>query len=567
MGAVAPETRRIDAVVLGNIRALDAKGTRAQALAIRDGRIVSTGDADDVLALADTSTRVHDHTGRTVVPGFNDTHAHMDSVGLLTQRPSLQSADSVEAILQRVRTLAASTPVGEWIVTMPVGRGPFYFEQTAHLRERRMPTRQELDAAAPNHPVYITAPSGYWGKPPCHAALNSRGLALNGIDRHTQPRVPGVRIEKDDSGEPTGVIADDNYPESAQLDVLPAVPRFSHDERKLAIRLAQAEFHSVGTTSIYEGHGLGPRMIGHYRQLHHEGLLTMRAGLVVNPLIDSVAQARDLFGDWLSYAANAGLGDDTLRISGVYIGFGGDKVSAVLAQRAPDDIGWSSHIKQAWSEEEFEQIARIAQQCGLRVHTVAADNIEKLLPVLERLDEAQPIGPLRWVVEHLGACSPSAVQRLRRLGVAVTLIPAFHIWKASSRYLHLDDAAQACVVPALQLIDAGVPVSMGSDAVPHNPLFNVWALATRHMRESEGVLGPQGRLDVEKALRLATTAGAWLTFDEDRKGALVPGHFADMAVLSHDPCEVAPEDIPHIRCEATLVGGRVVYRRGAPDAA
>lgn len=180
----------------------DRERPTAQAIAIDGNVIVAVGDRDAVRAAAPAAGRI-DLQGACVIPGFNDTHAHMEREGLKTLRPSLAGATSVGDILARIREAAATTPPGEWIVTMPAGTPPFFFDGVSALAEKRLPNRQELDAAAPDHPVYIQGVFGNWGKPPGHSALNSRALELNGIGPGTHPRVSGVEIQRDSQGVPT----------------------------------------------------------------------------------------------------------------------------------------------------------------------------------------------------------------------------------------------------------------------------------------------------------------------------------------------------------------------------
>ena len=203
--------------------------------------------------------------------------------GLKLMRPTLDGARSIADVLARIETCAGETPAGGWIVTMPVGDPPFYFGGPAALAERRMPTRDELDRAAPEHPVCILPPSGYWGAPPCHMALNSHALRLNRIDATTTPSLAGIEILKDEAGEPTGVFVDHNPRESTQLDLLPEVPGFSIEERRDGVREAVRLYHSKGTTSIYEGHGCSPDVMRIYQDMWEAGALTMRVGMVVNP--------------------------------------------------------------------------------------------------------------------------------------------------------------------------------------------------------------------------------------------------------------------------------------------
>jgi predicted amidohydrolase YtcJ len=552
----------VDSIVRGNILTLDSQNRRVTALALANGRVVYAGDEAGALALKGPNTVIHDYRGCTIIPGFNDTHAHLDSIGLQQLRPSLEHCKSIAEVLETVRRLSASLAAGEWLVTMPIGQPPFYFGGPQALAEGRMPTRQELDAAAPNNPVCISAPSGYWGQPPCYTALNSAALAANGIDRQRQVRAKNLEIVKDAAGDPTGVIIDRNYPEAALLDLLPAVPRFTEQDRATAIAKALPLYHAMGTTSIYEGHGCAPVMISLYRELAERGQLSMRVGLVANPVLHDMEEAERMYREWLPYAQGAGMGDSLLRVTGVHVPFGGDPAIGELAKHDASDISWSGYVKQAVTPPQFERLALLCARYNLRLHTIAADIIDQILPSLEKVASQIPFAGRRWVIEHLARCSPEAVQRIAKLGVGVTLIPAFHTWKVANRYQDLDPALQDYVVPAGQLLAAGVPVAAGTDAVPYNPLFTVWSMVTRQRRDNGQVLGPAGRVDAETALRLMTVAGSWLTFEENEKGPLAPGYLADLAVLSADPTAVPHEALPEIQCLATMVGGKLVYTRG-----
>ncbi len=550
---------KADTILLGNVLTFDDAKPKAEAVAIAGSRILAVGDKADVLALKGARTRVVDHGRSTVIPGFNDTHAHLDMVGLQTIRPRLDTASSIKDVLAIISSLAKDTPKGEWIVTMPVGKPPSFFGGPATLDEKRLPNRAELDAAAPDHPVCISAPSGYWSCPPCYTALNSRALALNGIDRHRKPVAKGVEIEHDEAGEPTGIIVDRNFPEAALLDVLAAVPRFTRDCRVEAIKRGCKIFHSKGVTSIYEGHGSAPLVIGMYRALHEAGDLTMRTALTVNPLLDDVANADVAFRDWLAYAQGFGVGDEILRISGVHIAFGGDPAIGQLAKRDSTDINYSGYVKQAHDPETFEALCFAAAKNDLRVHVIVADWLEKVLPVLHRVNAKYPLRGKRWVIEHLAGSTPEMLLEVQSLGLGVTIIPSFHLWKVGARYLERSQAEQDMTVPAKQLLQLGVPVAAGTDAIPCEPLLNVWSMVRRTERVSGRAVGAEGCVSAAQAMHLMTRAGAWFTFEENSKGRLKPGYLADVAVLSDDPTAVEPDAIPQIKCLATMVGGNLVF--------
>lgn len=540
----------------GNFITFDAARPRAQAMAVRAGRIVAL----DELPPAGSGTRVLDLDGATVIPGFNDVHAHMDREGLKHQRPSLAGARSVADILAVVRRAAASRPAGQWIVTMPAGEPPYHFDALAGIAEGRLPTRAELDAVAPSHPVYIPGLFGNWGQPPGHSMLNTCALALNGLTRASRPSCAGIEILHGPDGEPTGEIVEHNNRPALEFDLLPAVPRFGLAERIDGLRLSMRLYNAVGTTSVYEGHGVAAETIAAYRALWEEGALTVRAGLVLSPSWADAAEARRAMRDWLAHARGRGLGDPWLRISGVHIAYGGDAQVAARARANLPDTGWSGFVEQALTPSDFRETCFLCAELDLRLHTIVADQLHEIVPVLEAVDERHPLAGRRWVIEHVGRARRQDLEALARLGVWITTIPTYFIWKGGRRYLDDADGGEA-VVPHRTLLELGLPLSIATDNIPYDPFFTLWVATTRRERVSGRVIGPGQCLDVETALRLFTAEGAGLTFDEAWKGRLVPGHAADLAVLSADPTALPPDGLRDVHCRMTLVDGRIVHDR------
>ena len=543
----------------GNVVTLDDARPRAEAVAIRGGLIQEVGDADSILASATAATEVIDLDGRTVVPGFNDVHAHMDREGLKQLRPSLAGARSIADILEIIAAAARETPAGEWIVTMPVGSPPYYFGGPDTLAERRMPTREELDTGAPDHPVCIGAVFGNWGTPPGYTALNSQALALNDIDGGTSPRCEGVEIARDDAGDPTGVIIEHNPRPTADFDILPAVPRFGYADRLEGLRRSMRAYNAVGTTSVYEGHGLAAQAIAAYRELWERGGMTVRAALVLSPAWRDVSEARAAIRDWLAFARGRGIGDPWLTISGVHIAVGGDPKVAELARADLPNTGWAGFVEQANTLAEYRDYCLVAAEHDLRVNTIVGDGLADVLPVLESVNERFPLAGRRWVIQHVARTTTDDLQRLHRLGLFVTTIPVYYLWKGGDWYLDDRDGGES-VVPLRTMQELGIPLSAGTDNIPYDPFFTLWVMANRRERLGNRVLGPGQRLSGAEALRLMTREGAWLSFEEHRKGVLAPGRFADMAVLSDDPCAIEPEALKDLECHATIVGGRLAHR-------
>ena len=548
-----------DTILTGNVLVLDRAGSTAEAVAIADGRILFAGRRNKVMELRGPETKLHDFGANTLIPGFNDTHAHSDSLGLKTIRPSLEGAKSIADILGRIRKLVAGRKPGEWIVTMPIGEPPYYWEADKSLAEGRLPNRGDLDSVAPDNPVYISSPSGYWGEPPCFMILNSLALKLNGIDRATKPRVDGVEIVHDASGEPTGLIIERNYTRMAEPDLLPAVPRFTQDDRIEGLRRSLPIYHDKGTTSVYEGHGCAPEVVASFRELWERKELTLRSSLVMSPAWLSTAEAEYAMRYWLSAARGRGFGDDWLKISGIFVGYGGNPQFNDLLRRDMGDTGWGGGLPSVNTPSDFEELCLLAGRYNLRLHTLASDRLHEVVPILERVAKHYPIGERRWVIEHISKASERDLNAIKAMGVAVTLIPAHYLWKVGHTFASLDDQQLDLLSPARGLIELGVPVSAATDAVPNDPLFCMWVMLARKDRRSGKVMGANGALTNEAALRLLTVNGAWLTFEEDRKGPLLPGYFADIAVLSGNPLNVSAEGLLDIRCVATMVGGRWVH--------
>jgi predicted amidohydrolase YtcJ len=423
-----------------------------------------------------------------------------------------------------------------------------------------MPDRHELDRAAPDHPVCISGVFGYWGRPPGYTALNTLALRLNGLGRDSTPACSGVIIERDASGEPTGIIVERNNRPTIEFDLLRAVPKFSAADRLAAMRVSMQLYNAVGTTSIYEGHGSAPETIACYRQLAEEGALSVRTSLTVSPTWSDATEAERDMRDGLSYAKGQGLGDEWLRVCGVFIGFGDDPDVARVTRRVLPDTGWTGFVESANSPEEYRAYVALAARHNLRVHTIVGDRLADILPILEDVDRVHPLLGRRWVLEHVGRVRAQDIAALARLGIGITTIPAYQLWKNADRYLEDRDGGESAA-PHRTFLEAGIPVAAGTDNIPYHPFFTVWVMAARKERTTGQVIGPSQRLDAEGALRLLTRSGPWLSFEEARKGTLETGKLADLVVLSNDPRDTMVDELPEITAVLTMVGGRIVHHQ------
>lgn len=545
-------------ITTGTVRTLDAEDHVAEAIAISGNRILAVGDAADLKARATAATRLIDLPGATITPGINDAHAHMEREGLKLRRPSLAGCRSIADIQALIRAEALKTKQGDWIVTMPIGTPPFFFNAVAGLAERRAPDRFDLDAAAPDHPVYIPGLFGNWGAPPGHSCLNTKALALNGITHATKPSIGGIEIVKDARGEPTGVIIERNPRPMVEFDLLPAVPRFTAADRRAGIIASMRLYNGAGTASAYEGHGSAAEIIGLYRDLWERNELTVRMGLVVSPSWTDVREAAIIMRDWLAHARGSGLGDPWFRLSGIHVAYGGDDRMAEIARKDLPNTGWSGFVEQAQGPKDFEELCRLALLYDLRLNTIVGDRLDEVVTILERVNAQAPLAGKRWVIQHIAKTERVTLARLARLDVLVTTIPVYFLWKDGHWY---DAADGDRIVPMRTMLDLGIDAAAATDNIPYNPGFTLWTMCERERRSDGKVLGAAEQLTRREALHALTLSGARLTYDEHHKGPLVPGFLADLAIFDTDPLTVEANKLKDLSSLLTIVDGRIVFER------
>ncbi len=542
----------------GKVVTVDARFSLAQAVAVRDGRILAVGSDAAIERHRGARTREIPLRGRTMLPGLVDGHAHMDRTGLRGILPDLAGCRSIADVQARIAALARTKRPGEWIVTMPLGEPPFYRDPEQGLVEGRWPNRHDLDAAAPDNPVYIKPIWGYWRHTlPLVSVANSRALALAGVGRDTPPPAQSVEIERDARGEPTGVFREQGFMPLVELSLMGVAPGFTVADRVASLPRAARAYHAFGTTSIYEGHGVAAELLRAYRQVHEAGRLTMRSSLVFCPDwrgLDGV-DAERLVAGWAHWLAGRGLGDDMLRVGGLITEIGRTPENDVRAAAAT--TGWAGfNYDMGLPRERACAVLVACARQGIRVTGIWPD----MLDLFAEVDRIVPIRDLRWVLGHVSVLTPDQVARVRDLGLVVTTHTNRYIAKEGhllrARHGLPDEEA---IVPLRSLRDAGVHVSLATDNVPISLWHPVAQAVTRLSSVERRPIGEGQALSRAEAIRAVTIDGAFLTMDEDRKGSIETGKLADFAVLSADPLSVAEEALCTIEAEVTLVGGRVVH--------
>ena len=541
----------------GKVVTLDGRSRIVDALGVRAGRLSAVGTTAEVMKAAAPSTHVVDMTGKTITPGFFDGHPHMDRSGLRQRGGiSLDGCDSIAAIQDVVRQAAARTPEGQWILLMPMGTDPLgYVYRPDQLHEGRFPTRHDLDAAAPDHPVYIRAPWGWWSHAPFPSVANTRALRLAGVSRESQCPY-NVEMLVDARGEPTGVFLDRNRTPVVEYTLMACVPRFTYEDRIASVRLASAAYSAVGTTAGYEGHGLSPALLDAYHHVHAAGQLTVRMQLSLSlptAAFDDRTTA-DMLYHWADRLGGHGTGDDILRLEGVAFDIGDPQTASIVARGYPYEQ-WAGHFLQALSHDRFVELGVLAARLGLRVNCCVAYDLERVLRAFEAIDAQVRIRERRWVMIHVIEASADQMRRMKELGVIATVNPNF-MYMASDRFGLGKLGARG--TPLRQLLDAGIPTVLSTDNVPHSMLFAMEQALRRWDHDSQSHLGESG-LTREEVLAMSTKAGHLLTWDEAHRGVLEPGRAADFVVLGGDPLTCPEDAIKRIPVEQTWLGGRRVH--------
>jgi len=510
-----------DMVITGaRIYTGDSRRPIASELWVKDGRIASSHPG--------AGAKHIDGRGATVIPGFIDSHAHMESLGDELETFDLRNVRSVAEVAGIVRKAAVGRKPGEWI------RGRSW-DQTNW--GGKFPTAEDLPE---EHPVYLTRVDG-------HAAwVNRKALEIAGITAKT-PDPPGGRILRTESGQPTGILID-----HAEDLVLRKIPPATPEETRRRIERAARECARLGITTVHDA-GVSAQALAAYRELIARGELPVRVYAMIGgpgPLWQEYLKRGPEIGERLTVRSIKLIADGALGSRG-----------AALLEPYTDDPGNSGLLM--LTKEQIERVAREAAARGFQVNTHAiGDRANRT--VLEAY-AAVLGGPndRRFRIEHAQVVAPGDFERFAKYSV----VPSMQATHATSDMRWAEARLGAARVRGAyawrRFLSLGLIVPNGSDfpVEEPNPLFGFYAAITRQDRAGhpEGGWFPDQRMTREEALKSWTWSGAWAAFEEHQKGLLTPGKLADFVMLSADIMRLPPREIPATRVTMTVVGGEVVY--------
>ncbi|MCX5401666.1 amidohydrolase [Streptomyces sp. NBC_00102] len=515
---------------------------QAGALAIRDGVITVVGDDNDVAPFVGPATRVVDALGRRMVPGLNDSHLHVIRGGLnYVLELRWDGVRTLREGLAMLREQAARTPKGQWVRVV----GGWSAEQFA---ERRLPTVAELNAAAPDTPVFVL--HLYQS-----AVLNRAALKAAGHTRDT-PDPKGGQIVRGRDGEPTGMLL--AAPSALILySTLAKAPVLEDADQKISTLHFLRELNRFGLTSAIDAAGGFQNFPENYStvaELAEEGRLSLRIAYHLFP--QTAGQEVDDLKRWIEMTRTED-GDEWLRLNGA-----GENLTWAAADFENFAQPRPEHSPDY--EVEFEKAVRLLMEngWGFRLHATYDETIRRDLAVFEKL-AAEGLFPAgnRWLFDHAETVSTDSLDRVAALGGAMSVQNRLS-FQGEAFLRRYGPGVAADAPPVRAMLERGLTVGGGTDATrvsTYNPWIALHWLVTGRTVGDLVLRPPLNRVDRATALAMFTRAGAELTGEQDVKGVLRPGCFGDLAVLSEDYFEVPDQDIAHIESLLTVVGGRIVY--------
>ncbi len=523
----------------GKITTLDPNHPEAASLVVKDGLVVGVDDDEDYQR--GPNTKVIDLSGRRVIPGLNDSHLHVIRGGLnYNMELRWDGVPSLADGLRMLKEQAQRTPPGQWVRVVG-GWSEFQFA------ERRMPTLEEINAAAPDTPVFILHLY-------CRALLNKAALRACGYTRDT-PNPPGGEIQRDHEGNPTGLLI--ARPNATILyATLARGPKLPPEHQMNSTRHFMRELNRLGLTSIIDAGGGFQNYPEDYAvidELHRRGELTLR--IAYNLFTQKPKQEKEDFARWIKMTG-PGKGDDFYRCNGA---------GETLVSSAADfeDFLEPRPDLPAALESELKDVVSLlaANKWPFRLHATYDESITRFLNIFEQVNRDFPFKGLNWFFDHCETITDRNLERVKALGggIAIQHRMAYQGEYFMERY---GKKAAERTPPVRKMLELGIPVGAGTDATrvaSYNPWASLYWLVTGKTVGGVSIYPGKNCLSREGALRLYTQGSSWFSSESGEKGAIAPGQFADVVALTEDYFSVPEEGIKAIESVLTVVRGTIVH--------
>jgi predicted amidohydrolase YtcJ len=545
----------------GKVVTVDAKSTVAEAVAVQGGKIVAIGTNADVLKLKGPKTHVIDAKEKLVLPGLYDSHVHSVSAAVTEVGDPVPDLRSLTEVFDYIKKRAATTKEGNWIVLR--------YAFPTRLKEARFPTKAELDAAAPNHPVLYNAGPA--------SVVNSMALKVSGITKDTKDPPAGQVVKDPVTGEPTGMLRNAN--------VLKGVPgggeAVSPEKKREAVKKLLSLYNEHGITSISDRNAERSEL-DMYLGLQKANELTVRVNVArhFSPggTRDDIARRLDALPGKDGRGGPTGVGDEWVHIGPIKMFTDGGMLNGTAYMRTPWPKGETYQI----TEDNYrgllfakaEQLQIVCEEAAKRKwsvtsHTAGEGAMDVLLDAYETANRVTPIKDLRFCITHANFPSQLNLERCKALGVVADVQPAWLYKDGNTLQKVLGPERMRWFQPYKTWLDY-TTIGGGSDHMlrfdpldstnPWSPWLGIWIAVARKL-ERGGVHEPNERLTREQAIKLYTINNAYINKEEKEKGSLEVGKLGDLIIVDRDVFTCPTDDIKDTKVLYTIVGGKVVYEK------
>ena len=525
------------ALLNGRVLTVDAEDSIVEAVALRGDLIVAVGSDETVSEWIGEGTEVIDLQGRTALPGLIDSHMHPGSYGAFKVRgvqcgPDLES---IEGLLDVLKAKAESTPEGRWILGYSLD----------DVRLGRYPSRRELDGVTPENPLYIQRRDGHIG------VANSLALEAGGITKDTPDPLHG-KIDRDESGEPTGVLR-----ELAKDLVYSKIPGNTVDDYHAGLRIVNDEFLSLGLTTVHASMTTSDEFKA-LQRLKRDGELALRYCVHASGREDGMLEAL------IAAGIQTPFGDDWLKITEIEWVFDTSTSGRTAAYYDPYVGEPDNYGILLYDQDDITDRVTRAHKAGLRVGLdgIGDRGIDRALDAIEAALKEEPREDHRHRIEHCCYVPPSIQDRLLELKVIDASANGFLHDLGDAYKANRGEAQMRWMWPHRTLIDRGIPAPAHSDCpvCTPNPWTGMYGLVTRKTNNGDTLYAGEGITPME-AIRAYTIDGAHSAWEEEFKGSIEPGKLADLVVLDRDPLTIPGDDLKNIEAVTTIVDGKIAYRR------
>ena len=532
----------------GKVATMSEPDEFVQAIATKDGIILATGTSSKIIAdYKNNSTLLIDAHGKTIIPGLNDSHIHIIREGLnYNSELRWDGVKTLKRAMEMLKEQAARTPDGVWVKVVG-GWNEFQF------KEKRQPTIDEINDAVPDKPVFI---SYLYGK----AFVNKKGIEVLKYDKDT--RYEGILIELDKDSIPTGMLYAKETPKAIYT-TLGLTTKLSPEERLNSTLQFYNELNSFGITSAVDAAGGGQNYPDDYEvalELARADKLSIRTSYY----LFAQQKGKELldYEKWLKLT-HPNKNDEMLIANGFSMEGAGENIVATAADF--ENFLEPRTILSNQMETDLEPVIKllVKNRWPFRLHATYGESIDRMLNVFEKVNTEVPFNGLRWFFDHAETITDAELTRVKNLGGGIAV--QFRMYFQGELFEKMYGKPTTQIPPIKKMIAMGIPVGMGTDATRIST-YNPW-MALHWLLTGKTIGGMQfwpedEVLDKFTALQLYTSGSAWCSGEENEKGKLVKGMYADMAILSDDYFSIPPDKVRNIKSLMTIVNGKIVYASG-----